>query len=1671
MKKYLNKRTLSVVLVLALIVGLFGGYAFNKSSKASAKTAEDIAKDKLLEERNRMHNSNLKMDTAASEKELVRAIITLKAKSVADTNNISDYNSKLKSKENKIISKQAGLVKQVEKITGNEVVNQTAYLVNSISIDATRKQMKQIAKLDGVDTVYEASTYTTTMATAVDEGNVRQQWESEEYGYTGEGVVVSIIDTGVNYKHRDMELDEGVKNKYTKEEWKEKIELLGYGKYFTEKVPFGYDYSENKNDCLSKKKDHGYHVAGITASNGEVIGVAKNAQVLGMKVFSDKGQGASTDDIVKAIEDSVKLGSDIINMSLGYSKAVVSDEDFSQLAVANATRDGVICVIAAGNDGTSSSLSGDDSNILNMRDTNTLGTPAISKSALTVASADNIGGSEMSIINATVNGVEQTFEYFDFVGHGFDMSDLEMIDVGIAVDGNRKSTFKSADVKDKLAVVMRGTSTFNDKMFRLSKAGAKGIILVDYTDQISTNIACNDWYGVPIIVVGNTTGKMLIDAAQNSGKFNTISTKVKEEIKEVRMSSFSSWGSTNEIDIKPEITAPGGNITAPVEGKDKYARMSGTSMASPFIAGSQAVMLNAIQARGLELKGADLANFMKSSLMNTADCIINPDTKLPYSVRKQGAGMVDVYGAVDNNVIATVNNEAKVELREVTNGQTFEIKLTNYGSEVANYTLADTQLYVDYTSNNVESNSFEYGIKPVEGAVIKYSVSEITVPANDSVTINATVIIPDNYEKEHFVEGFIRLEGKDVQCLGMPVLGYNGDWDSETIIDSPIYEQENAYFNGVNNLVGLSSSTGLVGYGNGELDDYLGRKYSKVNGLDGDVSVKDATSAQLSTEEKANIGRVAVTTGLVEKDVPNKEDALSVKVGDSAELAIVNAGDYGLYKLSAKENTGCKIYVDSALVPEIYIYDKNMNFVTGTVIESSLGLDVPFEINFKQGKKYYVKVVPKNAETGLSTIRFVKSTYFENEDLSLLETHKKQTKINYLKVNRTTNAVNDGENEKSFVFECKKDGFYTFTIDTDSFVKYALYEFTKNKSDKMSYVDTVAEGTEFSKAVIEVQLKGNSKYALDLISDAQYITSEDFASVSVKKSDGSSLTSLNESFDGRANAISPNADGVRDAVVPYITQLRNAAEVSVKVLDADKNVVRTVAKCIDTSKLTLPEISAGYFATELMNYAIGDMVNWDGKVYNKATKEFEVAKDGQYYIQLESKLSNDSEPQIVTMPVKLDTVAPTVESYSLVKKGNDTVLAFSTKDNNSLSPYYYVYIVQNAKDANNGMPMEGAVGQIYAATAQNEKGEYEFNLGRVKNADVYLMVEDAAGNYALENVVVSNKNILSEEEYYEDEYAEEDIDVSKAPTIELIQNDTMNVVNNYSLQKAGFALLNEKASSEYSFQIKVSDKDSKVEDIQVMYMDAAGGFGMATPVGNGLYDVTINRTERVSTLMLFAFDEANNSDYLITQLYDASKEEEFNLMCREYDFIVSANLDETIITKDMLNEDGTFTVRGNLGAMPDKFTINDEVVTVNPEDNSFAYNVKVNSGKIRINLVVEKNGIVSETSAELYYDDIVVDFAGSIQSDENGVVNVTTDTFNLAGTITSYVNIGMINVNGDNVFVGSESITASINEPIIRNFNYQVKLDQGVNNITLEIIDLSGQKVVKELVVNYTPSN
>lgn len=208
----------------------------------------------------------------------------------------------------------------------------------------------------------------------------------------GRGLVVSIIDSGLDINHQDMQLDNDV------------VPKLQPSAGFTTKVPFGYNYAdENQNVLDTTASQHGQHVAGIVAANAgadtagiknftRVTGIAPNAQLLAMKVFSndgERGKSAAADDIIAAIEDSVKHGADIINMSLGQTNGVPDEDSGERLAVANARKAGVEVIVAAGNEGKNSSFTGVDEDDLGFVDDGTVGSPATAPSAWAVASYEN----------------------------------------------------------------------------------------------------------------------------------------------------------------------------------------------------------------------------------------------------------------------------------------------------------------------------------------------------------------------------------------------------------------------------------------------------------------------------------------------------------------------------------------------------------------------------------------------------------------------------------------------------------------------------------------------------------------------------------------------------------------------------------------------------------------------------------------------------------------------------------------------------------------------------------------------------------------------------------------------------------------------------------------------------------------------------------------------------------------------------------------------------------------------------------------------------------------------------------------------------------------------------------------------------------------------------------
>ena len=164
-------------------------------------------------------------------------------------------------------------------------------------------------------------------------------------GFDGDGIVIAVIDTGIDYTHPD---------------------LSGFGP--DGKIIGGYNFIHGGQPPIDTT-GHGTQVAGVIAADGKVVGIAPKAKLLAYKVSED-GEGVSSELIVRAIGRAVDDGADIINISLGVNKTNTRIER----AVNSALEQGVFVVAAAGNDGPNSS---------------SIGSPAINHGAITVGATYN----------------------------------------------------------------------------------------------------------------------------------------------------------------------------------------------------------------------------------------------------------------------------------------------------------------------------------------------------------------------------------------------------------------------------------------------------------------------------------------------------------------------------------------------------------------------------------------------------------------------------------------------------------------------------------------------------------------------------------------------------------------------------------------------------------------------------------------------------------------------------------------------------------------------------------------------------------------------------------------------------------------------------------------------------------------------------------------------------------------------------------------------------------------------------------------------------------------------------------------------------------------------------------------------------------------------------------
>lgn len=684
---------------------------------------------------------------------------------------------------------------------GLQVDDRFGYLVNGMTATMPADKIDALALDPAVASVRRERVYYPSEYSARSQEGVPGALAN--YGADGTGTVISIVDSGIDPSHPDLRLDDCGAAKIQ--------EVNPTGGQFTCKVPNGYNYADESFEIRDLTgSQHGQHVAGIAAANGSqgsepdfetsgrVDGVAPNAQLLAMKVISNdpsKGGKALDGDLIAAIEDSVKMGADVINLSLGGANGVPDSSDGARAAIEQARQAGVLTVAAAGNDGLNFSAAQGPDDTLGRFDDGTVATPGVQGSALTVASLNN---AQVTVPRGAL-GEGETAISFDYgrLGGAAPGSPSRVVDVGL---GRAEDYAAGADLTDAIALVEYGDNSFTDKLANAQAHGAAGVLL--FNPQMGQ--------GQPINPAG-AEAFPLFSAITSPDRAQAIRAALAEN-PDLRIrfdsstrsipypggltpSSFTSWGATQNLDFEPEIAGIGGAVYSTV-GSAGYATMEGTSMAAPNVSGTGALLLHDLATRSPQVQGSERIDLAKTLLMNTASVPTAADGS-PAAPRQVGAGLAQIDKALASPVSATVDGSPSVALREVKAPRTFTVTLTNHSGADASYSLPAQEVL---TESNTAGAPTTTSVSATE--TLTASSNEVTVPAGGTATVDLT-LAPDT-ASTHFIEGWVRLASTTGSPdLVVPYLGFVGDWNAESII------QPEGQTWGI--AGGATDTTGLVG--------------------------------------------------------------------------------------------------------------------------------------------------------------------------------------------------------------------------------------------------------------------------------------------------------------------------------------------------------------------------------------------------------------------------------------------------------------------------------------------------------------------------------------------------------------------------------------------------------------------------------------------------------------------------------------------------------------------------------------------------------------------------------------------------------------------------------------------------------------------------------------------
>ena len=819
--KFPKKPVVSVV-SLSLLVGNVNLLTNNTNSKFIY--AQNGAKEQALS------NVSKEDEKKFNNDDKVKIIVKLKEDKV----NPDDLKTVegLKKREASTKEPREKALKEIkEKGVNYEKLFEYDTLLNGFALETTYEDAKKIQAMNFVDSVEVSVAYkkpeTTTNAVetkkeevndfskALDSYNLINIQPLWDKGFRGQGRVIAVLDSGLDPNHPVLRLTDNSQSKYkTKEDAEKAMKEAGidYGKWYSDKLPFAFNYNDWNNDIKqSGFKSHGMHVAGTAVGNPKeksgtgdyITGVAPEAQLIFMRVFSEsKNSGTESYIYTKAIEDAIKLGADTINLSLGSpagSVMEVGDGLISALEVAK--KAGVNIVAAAGNNAYFSKGGFD---YITPRAVNpdygTVGRPSVSDDAISVA---NISNSVLNREIATVanllgnvafnNGNVPIFTYSKL----FENKDYDYVYVGVGKEEN----YEGKDLTGKIALVQRGENSFEDKVKIAKKHGAAGVIAYFNDGDTIYNVVLNGQdKDFPVVTTYYNFGNEL---AQHEGEYKINFNGKWEKKPNENVGKFddsSSWGLTVDGYLKPDVTAPGGDIISSYN-DGRYGLDSGTSMASPHVAGATALIKQALAERFPSKTAEELQKLVKHLLMSTASINVNKDNGVYISPRQQGAGLIDAYKAAYGDVYVTGTNDyGSVSLGNV--GDKFDVKLLVHN-------ISDKPKTLKYKSTLITDDAYGEGNGDWTGYLTMTSrlLSElegektVTVGANSTSEITVSVDA-SKYNEEllklfkngYYLEGFVEFYGADGKSTdkvaSIPFVGFKGEFQNLPVLEKPIYSMK-----------------------------------------------------------------------------------------------------------------------------------------------------------------------------------------------------------------------------------------------------------------------------------------------------------------------------------------------------------------------------------------------------------------------------------------------------------------------------------------------------------------------------------------------------------------------------------------------------------------------------------------------------------------------------------------------------------------------------------------------------------------------------------------------------------------------------------------------------------------------------------------------------------------